>query len=158
MNELAFDPYYASILIAMAQGARSSTSDTEFQVSRLCYVELWKRSNRPRYTYSLRPLIESPLYNTRQRSHPRTCRNSTILTKPLPVRLLSRRKFCLWISQKRSLRRCRRLRGFVHTHRQFLGLHGSARRCLISPSMRVYHLWLMRRSVYVWVDILVLEM
>jgi hypothetical protein len=36
MNELAFDPYYASILIAMAQGARSSTSDTEFQVGRLC--------------------------------------------------------------------------------------------------------------------------
>jgi hypothetical protein len=36
MNKLAFDPYYASILIAMAQDARSSTSDTEFQVGRLC--------------------------------------------------------------------------------------------------------------------------
>ena len=36
MNGLAFDPYYTSILIAMAQGARSSTSDTEFQVGRLC--------------------------------------------------------------------------------------------------------------------------
>lgn len=36
MNELAFDPYYASILIAMAQSAHSSTSDTEFQVGRLC--------------------------------------------------------------------------------------------------------------------------
>lgn len=36
MNELAFDPYYTSILIAMAQGARSSTFGTEFQVGRLC--------------------------------------------------------------------------------------------------------------------------
>lgn len=32
MNELAFDPYYASALIAMAQDARSSTTDKEIQV------------------------------------------------------------------------------------------------------------------------------
>jgi hypothetical protein len=32
MNNLAFDPYYASALIAMAQNARSSISDMQIQV------------------------------------------------------------------------------------------------------------------------------
>jgi len=32
MNDLAFDPYYASALIAMAQDARSSTSERQVQV------------------------------------------------------------------------------------------------------------------------------
>jgi hypothetical protein len=62
MNDLAFDPYYASALIAMAQDARSSISDRDIQVTlllaNLSYVE--ERSNIPRYTCSPPRPIENP--------------------------------------------------------------------------------------------------